>query len=52
MAGQPPFHLRTESDGLDFGTARRLLREGHAWSVEAHSAPRSPEAATAAEDQN
>ncbi|MEV6281317.1 MBL fold metallo-hydrolase [Kribbella sp. NPDC051770] len=36
----PPFHLRTEEDTPDFAMARRLLGERHAYSVDAHSAPR------------
>ncbi|MET7283841.1 MBL fold metallo-hydrolase [Kribbella sp. NPDC005582] len=35
----PPFHLRSEDDGNDFGLAKRLLAEGHRWYVDAHSAP-------------
>jgi glyoxylase-like metal-dependent hydrolase (beta-lactamase superfamily II) len=43
----PPFHLRTESDGMDFGMVKRLLAERHAWYVDAHSPPRaSPESET------
>jgi glyoxylase-like metal-dependent hydrolase (beta-lactamase superfamily II) len=41
----PPFHLRTESDGMDFGMVKRLLAERHAWYVDAHSPPRSLAAA-------
>ena len=44
----PPFHLRTDDDGLDYGMARRLLKERHAWYVDAHSPPRSLTAATEA----
>ncbi|WP_344179269.1 MBL fold metallo-hydrolase [Kribbella lupini] len=36
----PPFHLRTDEDTTDFGMARRLLREGHAYYVDSHSEPR------------
>ncbi|TCM41673.1 MBL fold metallo-hydrolase [Kribbella sp. VKM Ac-2568] len=43
----PPFHLRTESDGMDFGMVKRFLAERHAWYVDAHSPPReSPESET------
>ncbi len=44
----PPFHLREEGDGLDHAMARRLLRERHAWYVDAHSPPRSLAGASAA----
>ncbi|WP_433007540.1 MBL fold metallo-hydrolase [Kribbella sp. CA-294648] len=43
----PPFHLRTDDDGIDFAMAKRLLAEGHRWYVDAHSPPReSPESET------
>jgi glyoxylase-like metal-dependent hydrolase (beta-lactamase superfamily II) len=44
----PPFHLRKDTDGLDYAMARRLLRERHAWYVDAHSPPRSLAVATEA----